>query len=227
MYIGIIGAMEEEILFLESKLLNIKIEIFNNTTFKIGRLYNKDVILCVCNEGKVNSAIASQIMISNFDISYMINIGLAGSVDSKVEALDVVIASKLAQHDYDISALGYENGLVLGINKKYIDTSSKSIEVYNYLKKIHNNIHYESIASGDIFVSNQKYIDKIKQNFDVVAVDMESAAIAHVCSYNKIEFLCIRVISDTSSSDEFRQFLNTAINSLDNIINSILNNVEM
>lgn len=227
MYIGLIGAMEEEILFLSSKLENQEIKVVNNTTFKIGCLYGKKVILCICGEGKVNSSICTQIMISNFDLSCIINIGVAGSISNNVKTSNIVIASSVAQHDYDITALNYERGLVLGIDKKYIETSIKSSEIYNYLKENNENVHYASIASGDIFVSDSKDIEDIKNNFDVVAIDMESGAIGHVCLYNNVDFICIRAISDGLDSNEFRIFLSNAINSLDNIINIVLSKLDI
>ena len=72
MYIGIIGAMEEEITKLK-QIMEIDCEKnISGLTFFIGKIYNKDIILVKSNEGKVNSAICTQTMILNFDISCVI-----------------------------------------------------------------------------------------------------------------------------------------------------------
>jgi adenosylhomocysteine nucleosidase len=64
------------------------------------------------------------------------------------------------------------------------------------------------IASGDIFVSRREDIDRIKALYpDVMAVDMESAAIAHVCHLKSVPFVCIRVVSDTpGAADNIEQY---------------------
>ena len=66
------------------------------------------------------------------------------------------------------------------------------------------------VASGDIFVSRREEVDHILEVCpDAVAVDMESAAIAHVCWLKSVPFLCIRVISDTpGGADNIAQYEN-------------------
>ena len=59
------------------------------------------------------------------------------------------------------------------------------------------------ICSGDQFITTRKELDKIKATFpNGLAVDMESASIAHVCYMNKIPFLSFRIISDTPGIED-------------------------
>ncbi len=66
------------------------------------------------------------------------------------------------------------------------------------------------VASGDIFVSRREEVDRILSVCPgAIAVDMESAAIAHVCHAKSVPFVCIRVISDTpGSTDNIAQYEN-------------------
>ena len=66
------------------------------------------------------------------------------------------------------------------------------------------------VASGDIFVSKPEEVKKIMSVWpEAMAVDMESAAIAHVCFLKSVPFVCIRVISDTpGSADNISQYEN-------------------
>ena len=66
----------------------------------------------------------------------------------------------------------------------------------NILKE--NNIIYKvgGIASGDCFVTDNIMRDNIYNRTGCIAVDMESASIAHTASKNQIPFLIIRSISD-------------------------------
>jgi adenosylhomocysteine nucleosidase len=53
------------------------------------------------------------------------------------------------------------------------------------------------LVTGDQFIDTDEARSKILANFpDAIAVDMESAALAHVCYLKKIPFLSFRVISD-------------------------------
>lgn len=59
------------------------------------------------------------------------------------------------------------------------------------------------LASGDIFVDRREDLDRILSLYpDALAVDMESAAIAHACHLRNIPFVCLRVISDTREREE-------------------------
>ena len=61
----------------------------------------------------------------------------------------------------------------------------------------------------DLWLDKMEEIEKIKQNFpDVLAVDMESGAIAQVCHIRKVPFLSMRVISDSpgASHNNIKQY---------------------
>lgn len=63
--IGIIGAMEMELDRLISDMDVAEKKNVSFLDFYIGKLYSKDVVIVKSNEGKVNSAVATQILISN------------------------------------------------------------------------------------------------------------------------------------------------------------------
>lgn len=54
------------------------------------------------------------------------------------------------------------------------------------------------VASGDIFVDTPAEVSRILSVYpDAIAIDMESAALAHTCYRRGVPFFCIRVVSDT------------------------------
>lgn len=53
--------------------------------------------------GKVNSARVTQILIDNFKIDYIINVGVAGGINSDLEIGDIVVGEKLVQYDFDLT----------------------------------------------------------------------------------------------------------------------------
>ena len=49
-----------------------------------------------------------------------------------------------------------------------------------------------------MFIDKMEQVREIKRKFpDALAVDMESAAIAHVCYKKGVDYFCMRIISDS------------------------------
>ena len=59
------------------------------------------------------------------------------------------------------------------------------------------------ICSGDRFIASPAEVERIRSIYpDVAAVDMESAAIAHVCYLRNVPFISLRVMSDTPGDND-------------------------
>ena len=70
-----------------------------------------------------------------------------------------------------------------------------------------------TIATGDIFVQELEVKDRIKKVFDADCAEMEGAAIAQVCTLDKIPFIVIRSISDKPNGNnamDFEKYLELA-----------------
>ena len=55
----------------------------------------------------------------------------------------------------------------------------------------------QNIATGEAFIADEGRAD-INSRLAPLAVDMESAAIAHVCYLNGVRFIAVRCITDTA-----------------------------
>ena len=53
-----------------------------------------------------------------------------------------------------------------------------------------------TIATGDLFMHEQKQKQKLHERFEAVAAEMEGGSIGHVCYMNKVPFAVLRSISD-------------------------------
>ena len=53
--------------------------------FYKGRLEGKDIVLVRCGIGKVNSALCTQILISEFDVDAIVNTGVAGALHAELD----------------------------------------------------------------------------------------------------------------------------------------------
>ena len=82
--VGIIVAMTEELEAIKEYMNNTTVEIKCENEFYIGIIGKKEVILTTCGVGKVNSARIAQILIDNYNPDFIINIGVAGSVNNSL-----------------------------------------------------------------------------------------------------------------------------------------------
>lgn len=200
--IGIIGAMSVEVEELKSKITDAKKETVCGVEYVSGKLCGKDVVVAQCGVGKVFASVCASIMILKYNVSTIINTGVAGTLISCLNILDFAVSSAVVQHDMDTTAVGDAPGLLSGINIVEIPASRR-------LSSLAIDIAVEQgsacargiIASGDQFISNQERKDYIRETFGAIACEMEGAAIGHVCYLAGVEFLIIRCISDSATGE--------------------------
>ncbi len=193
--IGIIVAEIEEMKAIENIMSNIEIKSIYEYKMVIGNINNREYILVRSGVGKVNAARTTQILIDKFDVKYIINVGSAGAINDNLKIGDIVVGSRLVQHDFDVTAFGHEKGYISEIGK-FFESDSKIIKKSKDIKIENINIVIGTIASGDIFCTNIEMKDKIRKEFNADCIEMEGAAIAQVCYLSKIPFIIIRSISD-------------------------------
>lgn len=193
--IGIILAMKEELDELLPYLKEKKeIKIFD-LLFYEGLISNQECILALSGIGKVNAARACQILIDNMDVEYIINIGVAAGINLNLNIGDIVIGTKLVQHDFDITSFGHPKGYITGVGQ-YIETDKYLVDLFKKSKTDNIIIKEGIIASGDIFCTDPNMAEKIKTKFNALCVEMEGASIAQVCFLSGIPFIVVRSISD-------------------------------
>ena len=205
--IGIILAMEEELNAILKELSSYEELNTKNIKFIIGSLNNNKIILALSGVGKVNSARSTQILIDLYNPDLIINTGVAGACDKSINLLDIVVADKLYQHDFDITVFNHNLGYVPLIG----DYNTPEEEIINdFINKTKDKytIKKGSIASGDQFIDTIEQKQTINKNFNALCCEMESASIAQVAKLNNIKFLIIRVISDALTNDSNKEYEN-------------------
>lgn len=210
MRIGIIVAMAKELELLLPMLQDSEESRMGGFVFHRGKMGKHDVMVMQCGIGKVNAAMGALTLINAFLPDYIINSGVAGGADKSVNVMDVVAGERVAYHDVwcgPESELGRVQGLPL-----YFEGAKRLLK----LLPDRDDIHKGLICSGDQFIDTIESVNTIKGNFpDVLAVDMESGAIAQVCHLNHVPFLALRVISDSpgashNNTQQYMDFWNDA-----------------
>lgn len=213
---GIIAAMREEMQEIKKIMTDTEEKNIYELTFTKGKINKTEVILVEAGVGKVNAARTTQILIDNFEIDAIINIGSAGSANDELDIGDIVIGKKLVQHDFDITAFDHPKGFISNVGQ-YVESDSKLIERMKQtiveLQDKEFKIKIGTIASGDIFCTEIKMKEKIRSKFEADAIEMEGGAIAQVCKLDEVPFIVIRSISDSPNGNNnitFDQFLEKA-----------------
>lgn len=226
--VGIVVAMDEEYEAVENKMKDIQTKQIYNLRFTIGKIGEKECILVKSGVGKVHSSRTTQVMIDNFDLEFIVNVGAAGSVNDMLQIGDVVIGKEVVQHDFDITAFGHSKGYITGVGNS-IKCDEKLVEKLKETVKSGPERQYQIklgvVATGDIFCEDIAMKNKIRAKFDADVVDMECGAIAQVAYLDGIPFIVIRSVSDTpdgKNANTFDQNLKLASKRCANLLEDFL-----
>ena len=159
-----------------------------------GSIAGVPVAALFCGVCKVNAALAAQMLIDNYGVDLIINAGTAGGIDRSITVFDVVAGSSVAYHDVAEGVLTQFHPWKKSV---WFDTAPELLEAVRKAgEKTGKDIHIGRMVTGEAFITDEGR-EHIKENFAPLSVDMETTAMAHVCFANKIDFIAVRVITDT------------------------------
>lgn len=214
MRIGIIGAMEEEVELLRSKMKVKENHTTAGCEFVLGKLDEVEVVLSKSGIGKVNAAISTTLMNQLYQPDFIINTGSAGGFHKELAVGDIVISTEVRYNDVDATVFGYEFGQVPRMPAAYTPTEELIAIAEKCAKEIGINSVKGLIISGDSFMSDHERVEEIRQKFqDPYCSEMEAGAIAQTCHQFNCPFVIIRSLSDIAGQDakvSYDQFLEKA-----------------
>lgn len=209
MKIAILGAMPEEIEPLLKELNPKKIEFANNK-FYFANFANHELIIAYSKIGKVNSALTATLMIEKFGAQKLLFTGVAGALKNGFKIGDLLYATKVVQHDLDITAFGHPYGFVPE-SPIFVETDANLNKIaVKVAANLGINLKNGIVASGDQFVCDESRKSWIERTFDASAVEMEGASVAQVCHALHTPFFMLRAISDEAGSKaefDFDEFM--------------------
>lgn len=201
--IGIIGAMEQEVSQLQSEMECVEKIVKANMTFYKGKLCGQDAVVVQSGIGKVNAGICAQILVDCFAVAALINTGVAGALDHRLNIGDMVISTDAVQHDMDVCPLGYDKGQIPGVEVLTFPADKSLIEKAVEANQEANpeiGTFTGRVASGDQFIAEKSVKEGIIDNFQAMCAEMEGAAIAQTAYLNQVSYVIIRAISDKADN---------------------------
>jgi adenosylhomocysteine nucleosidase len=225
---GIISALHEEQAGLVELLRNPEKSTVGMRDYVAGKFAGQDCVFVLSRIGKVAAAATVATLIERFGVTHLLFTGVAGAGDKTVNVGDIVIADALVQYDMDASPLfpRFEVPL-LGLTQfpsdKHLTDRLASAAAHFLAEDLAGaideadrttfalskpRIHRGLIASGDEFIDNALRLDRLKFDFsELLAVEMEGAAVAQVCFEFGVPFAVIRTISDNANEDSPVNFM--------------------
>ncbi len=171
--------------------------------FHEGTIREIPVVAVYSGVCKVNAAIAAELLIEVFSVDAVVNAGTAGGLDPKVRLFDTVIAERSVYHDVAEDILTefhpWMPSACFPSDKGLLSAAGR------YAESAAHPVFFGTIATGEPFIEN-KGRERILRKHSPLAVDMETAAAAHVCYVNGVPFLSVRSITDTGEDSGVEVF---------------------
>ena len=227
MRIGILCAGDSEVVPFINMLDEYIITEKAMLKFYEGKIEGIDIVTLFTGVCKVNAAIATQILIDTYGCNIIINAGTAGGMDDSLKIFDTVISNEVAYYDVDDDILTefhpWLDSIYFKADERLLNLAKKAITNFN----TNYNIVFGRMVTGEKFIEDERR-EFINIKYEPLSVDMETASVAHVCYVNKIPFIAIRTITDTSSHsgiDEFEKNCDKASQISANLVKAMLREV--
>lgn len=214
---AILSALAQEQLGLIEQLSEAHKTSHAGRDFWLGHLHGQPVVLALSRIGKVAAATTATALIERFGVQRIVFTGVAGGLKPGVNVGDVVVSSDFVQHDMDASPLfpRYEVPLY-GLSRFAADAALAGLLFRSSVLAVEGGfagarIHQGLIGSGDRFVSGAAESELLRESLlaaghEVLAVEMEGAAVAQVCHDYSLPFAAVRTISDRADDSAHVDF---------------------
>ncbi len=231
--LGIVSALAEEQAGLIEAMHDPATLSYGMRTYTGGGLWGIDAVCVLSHIGKVAAAMTAVTLVEKFEVTHIVFTGVAGSGDAKVRVGDIVVADALVQHDMDARPLfpRFEVPLTglsrfqsdLALSDALADAAGDFLTrdvasvlgdaVSKEFGLAHPAMHRGLIGSGDQFIHSRAHLSGLKEALpDLLAVEMEGAAVAQVCFELGIPFTVMRTVSDNANEEapiDFMRFVQT------------------
>lgn len=226
--IGIISALQQEQAGVVHHLEQAVTTSRGMRDYVAGNLWGQEVVCVMSRLGKVAAAATTATLIERFNVTEILFTGVAGGAGEEVRVGDLVIAEHLIQHDMDSRPLFPRFEIPLTSLDRFAtdqkmtarldractsflesDLASALTEEDRATFRLHApRVHHGLIASGDEFIHHPERLGQLRTLLpDLLAVEMEGAAVAQVCFEFGIPFAVVRTISDDANADSAVDFL--------------------
>jgi adenosylhomocysteine nucleosidase len=211
---GIIFGLDKEMRRYVDRLNRVAVRKIAGLELMEAELAGNPVVLTNAGIGKVNASIAATLLCDRFECGLIVFPGLAGGLAPGLEAGDLVVATELVQHDHGDWIDGKfrltqpspppglpkpgDGFLLSPAIEQIARETARGLENRQADGPI--KVHFGRVISGDIFVLCAATRERLFEDHQALALDMEGAAIAQVAERFGRHHLVVRVLSDLAGA---------------------------
>lgn len=246
--VGVLG-IAAEIAPIERRLQDSREVAVRGNVFRVGTLNGRKVVVGRSGIGKVNAAIATTLLIGEFNPSAILFSGTAGAIDPGLHPGDVVIGATMAQHDVGLQAsdgiqrrgvrnvlTGERDPLLVPAPEALLTVARQSAQGLA-LPPVRTPVGEDripriiegAIVTGDVFVSDEALRVTLRNSLGATAVEMEGAAVVQTCRQFGVSCLVVRSITDRADGQaqaSYQQFITTASENAATLVAAIIARLE-
>lgn len=172
-------------------------------------------VLAVGGVGKVNAAMAAQLLMDRFGVEAILNPGCAGALTG-LPVGTLIAATHCVQHDVDTTLAGDPPGFVSTVER--VEFPCVPPPLPNAVPGI--------VATGDWFSRDFDRARRLRSAYRADMCDMEACAVAQVCLRNGLDCMVVKSVSDHLLSPaqdvEYRENFHAAMAALDEAVAHII-----
>lgn len=219
--IGMVVAMRKEILpLIENSGLEVSNESVGKYQISSFKYLDKEIIIVESGVGEIYAAGATQLLISKYEVECIINFGVCGLLNDKLNLLETVLVDGIVHYDFDLSKI---DNLPVGQYPNMDRVIPCKNSLMDVVTSINPSIQKVICASADKFVVDVDVKDNLYKEYDASICEMESAGVALTCLNNNIPFVVIKAVSDgKGGADEYRKLVMSASKSYIELIYKVL-----
>lgn len=244
--LGLISAIPQELAHLGAALAVDSTRELGGLAFRQGRLDGLPVVVAEAGLGKVNAAVVSTLLLTEFGCRGLVFSGVAGGLDPKLAVGDVVLGRRLVCHDYgrlsERRIVTYQPGALPLPGFSETHGYDLPEDLLARLRRVLEGFALPevtaedgsarqprlvegTILTGDTFLSCAATRVELAERFGGQAVEMEGAAVTQVAERFGKPAVVIRALSDLAGEEshiDFDRFLSEAAESAARIVQRIL-----
>jgi adenosylhomocysteine nucleosidase len=211
---GILCATPEELAALRAELdLDPIPERHGPTQIWRGRHGEAELTLALSGIGKVNAAAAATLLMSLFSPRALIFSGVAGGLDPALPVGALLLAERLAIHDYGMIEAGRFTPVAYGTipigAPPLTELEPVPAEVADDLqalarrigRRIETPVRLGGLITADYFLNCGETREALRRDFAADAIDMESGAVAQVARAWEAPLYVVRTLSDLAGEE--------------------------
>lgn len=225
--VAIVAAMQEELGALLAAMPDERRVRVAGRDFWVGHLQGQPVVAVLSRIGKVAAATTATVLLERFGVRAIVFTGVAGGLAPEVRVGDVVVASRLLQHDLDASPIFPRYEVPLTGHARFAADTAISDALAAVAERLLRDpvallgqqvvddfglhaprVHRGLVVSGDRFIARAADSEALRHDLpDALACEMEGAAVAQVCHDYRVPFAAVRTISDRADDAAHADFL--------------------